>query len=333
MLKYSKLLPSVGAIYDFTSRISAFASYAKGLSVPSTDNLYNAYYFPEGTEQAKPTPETTDTFDAGLRYRSSKLQAQVASWYTRFNDRSASAFDPELNQTVFRNLGQVTKWGIDGSIAYSPFKQLTASAFGSWNQSKIKDNIQTGVLPVGSTCDDIDQTSVNGLRNCSFTAGNREAGQAKYLYGASVVGTLGPVNLGFTAKRTGPRFIFDNNQAVFTGDIGVTTPTAGRVVQTQVFGATAPAYWLVNADARFNMGYIDPQLSKTYLQFNVYNLFNTLYAGGFSGGLAQATSTRTCNATSTPSCAATVTVPTYGNVPFVQIGAPRTFSMTLNVGF
>ncbi len=66
--------------------------------MPSTDNLYNAFFFPAGTEQAKPRPETTDSFDVGIRYRSSKIQAQLGGWFTRFNDRLASAFDPELNQ-------------------------------------------------------------------------------------------------------------------------------------------------------------------------------------------------------------------------------------------
>ena len=315
VLKYSKLLPSIGAIYDFNPRLSAFASYSKGISVPSTDNLYNAFFFPAGTELAKPKPEITDSFDAGLRYRSSKVQAQIAGWYTLFDNRLASAFDPELNQTVFRNLGRVKKYGVDGSIAYSPNKYLTAYAFASWNQSKIEDNIQTGILTGGLTCDTVDPTSVTGLRNCAFTAGNREAGSPKYSYGTSLVGTVGPLDLGVTAKRTGPRFIFDNNQPVFTGDIAA---------PTQVFSSKADAYWLVNLDARFNLGYLDQKLSKTFVQLNVYNLFDTLYAGGFSGGLSQSTSSRT---------AAGVTIPTYGSPPFVQIGAPRTVSMTVNVGF
>ena len=75
--KYDKLLPNLGFIYDFTPQISAFASYSKGLSVPSTDNLYNAFFFPEDTDEAKPKPETTDSFDGGLRYRSTKIQAQA----------------------------------------------------------------------------------------------------------------------------------------------------------------------------------------------------------------------------------------------------------------
>ena len=330
---YKKLLPNIGLIYDLTPQISAFGSYSKGLSVPSTDNLYNSFFFPIFAEQAQPKPELTNSFDAGLRYRTAKIQAQLSAWYTHFANRQASAFDPELNVSVFRNLGTVTKWGLDGSVAYEPIKQLTLYAFGSWNKSKIKNNIQTGPLATGVTCDTVDPLSVVGLQNCAFTAGNRESGSPKYTYGVSAVGDIGPVMVGIQAKRTGPRFVFDNNLPMFRGDIGVTTPTTGRVVQEQIFSATAPAYWLVNLDARVKLAGVAPGLSKTYLQFNLYNAFDKFYVGGFGGGLSQTTSTRTCNTTSTPACATTTTVPTYGAPPFVQMGAPRTFSATLNFEF
>jgi iron complex outermembrane recepter protein len=332
---YKKLLPNLGLIYDITPQLSAFGNYSKGLSVPSTDNLYNSFFFPITTDAAKPKPEMTDNFDGGVRYRTGKIQAQFSGWYTHFTNRQASAFDPELNVSVFRNLGTVNKWGIDGSIAYEPLRHLTLYMFGSWNKSKIQDNIQIGSLPAGVTCDTVSPTSTQGLQNCAFTKGNRESGSSKYSFGASAKGDIGPVSLGINAKRTGPRFVFDNNAPVFRGDIGVTAPTTGRVVQEQIFSAKAPAYWLVNLDARVKLDWISPAAAwkKTYLQFNLYNAFDKFFVGGFGGGLAQSTSTRTCNATSTPSCTVSTSVPTYGSPPFVQIGAPRTFMASLNIEF
>ncbi|HVF37346.1 MAG TPA: TonB-dependent receptor [Sphingomicrobium sp.] len=316
--KYNKLLPNIGFVYDFTNRWSAFGNYSKGLSVPSTDNLYNSFFFAPDTEQAQPDPETTDSFDLGGRYRSSKLQGQLSLWYTRFNNRTASAFDPELNVSVFRNLGQVNKWGIDGSVAYEPMEALTVYAFGSWNQSKIKENIQVGALPVGVTCDSIDPTTPQAFRSCAFTAGNRESGAPKYTYGASVLGNLGPVELGVTAKRTGPRYIYDNSAAVFRGDVDLTSPLPGGAGgPEQVFDSTVPAYWLVNLDARVKLDVLSPRLDRTYFQLNVYNLFDKFYVGGFGGGLSQSVST----------------AGVYGAPLFVQIGAPRTISGTLNFQF
>ena len=323
-LKYNEILPNLGAVFDITRQISAFASYAKGISVPSTDNLYNAFFFPVGTDAAKPNPEITDSFDGGLRYRSSKIQAQFSGWLTKFKDRTASAFDPELNQNVFRNLGDVDKWGVDGSVAYAPLKQLTLYAFGSWNKSKIKDNVQIGAFGSGANqvtdCDDIPSGALQSdiVRSCAFTAGKREAGSPKYTYGLSALSSLGPVDLGITAKRTGPRFVFDNNRPVFAPGVNLTNlnDTNAANDPAVIYPSKTPAYWLVNLDARLNMAFTG--LKETYFQVNVYNLFDETYVGGFGGGLAQAFNT-----------AATQ----FGNPPFVQIGAPRTVSGSLSISF
>ena len=316
-LEYNKALPNVGAVYDFSSTLSGFASYAKGLSVPSTDNLYNAFFFAPDTAQAKPKPETTDTFDLGGRFRSSKVQAQLAGWFTKFNNRLASAYDPELDRTVYRNLGRVDKWGIDASLAYQPIRDLTLYGFGSLIRSEIKDNIQIG----GGSDFDCDTAEANpvGLRNCAFTAGNSESGAPKYLYGGSAVYTIGAVDLGATAKRTGPRYVYDTNVATFSGDVDNFGTAAAPTV---IYGAKAPAYWLVNLDARLNLNKMGfggfGAFRDTYVQFNVYNLFDQVYVGGFGGSLNQGVSSSSG---------------VYSGPGFVQIGAPRTFSASLNVGF
>jgi iron complex outermembrane receptor protein len=320
--KYDKLLPNIGAVYKFNPFLSVFASYAQGLSVPGTDTLYDSFFFPADTDEAHPDPETSDTFDSGVRYRSSKIQAQAGLWLTKYTNRIASAYDPELDQFVSRNLGKVDKWGIDGSLAWAPIPELTLYTFGSWNKSEIKENLQIDDAGgAGVDCDSLGPDSVLGARNCAFTAGRREAGAPKYTFGASVLGKLGPVDLGVTAKRTGPRYIYDTNQPVFTGDVdclaGATAPgcsSSGAI--SQIFSATAPAYWLVNLDARYNLA--SAGIPGTYVQVNVYNLFDKFYVGGFGGGLNQGVSTSSGF---------------YSGPPFVQIGAPRTASVTFNVGF
>ncbi|WP_163364509.1 TonB-dependent receptor domain-containing protein, partial [Escherichia coli] len=86
---------------------------------------------------AKPKPETTDNFDLGIRYRSSKLQAQISGWYTNFHNRLAQSYDPELDRSVYRNLGTVRKYGFDGTIAYQPVREVSLYAFGSYLHSEI----------------------------------------------------------------------------------------------------------------------------------------------------------------------------------------------------
>jgi iron complex outermembrane receptor protein len=296
-------------------RMSIFANYAKGLSVPSTDNLYNAFFFAPTQEGASPNPEKTDNLDVGIRYRSTQLQAQIGGFFNRYTDRTASAFDPELNASTFRNLGKVDKYGIDGYVSYQPVKQLNVYLFGSVLKSEIKDDLLL------FNCNAVQANPNTGYPGCTAvgtpifapTAGKRESGAPKYTFGGTVRGNAGPFELGVTAKRTGPRFVYDTNEPVFAGNIR--TP-AGI---TQIFPAAAPAYWLVNLDARVSLA--DMGLERSHLQFNVYNLFNQFYVGGFGGGLNQSIA----NTGST--------LGTFGNPNFVQIGAPRTVSATLTVGF
>lgn len=311
VLKYDDVLPNVGLLFKPNNQFSIFANYSKGLQVPGTDALYNAFFFAPDTESARPNPETTDNFDLGVRYRTSTIQAQISGWFTRYNDRLASAYDPVTERNVYRNLGRVDKYGIDGSITWQPVDYLTLNAFGSWMKSKIKDDVQSG------TCDADDVGVVAG---CAAegdpifvaTAGNRESGAPEYTFGGTARGRFGPVELGITAKRTGGRFIYDTNLPLYAG-----TPDD----LTIVYPAKTNAYWLVNLDARLSLEWAGLN-DQTFLQLNVYNLFDELYVGSYTSGLNQGNVLGNGVVLGNP-----------GSVPFAQIGAPRTVSATLTVGF
>jgi iron complex outermembrane receptor protein len=181
-------------------------------------------------------------------------------------------------------------------------------------KSKIKENIQIGKFGTGANqvtdCDNIPAGAAPAdiFRSCALTAGNYESGIPKYTYGGSAVGRFANVELGITAKRTGPRYIFDTNVPLFTGALG--SPTA-----VEIFPSKAPAYWLVNLDARLKLTMLKG-LEQSYFQLNVYNLFDQFYVGGFNGGLNQSFSGTN-----------------YGSPPFVSVGAPRTVSGTLSLRF
>ena len=311
VFKYDKILPSVGFIFDLAPRISTFGNYSKGLSVPGTDNLYNAFFFAPNNEAASPSPETTDNFDLGLRYRGSQLQAQVGAFFNKYKNRQASAFDPELNATTFRNLGEVEKYGVDGYVSYTPIPEIELYAFGSYLKSEIKDDLAIGVCTAAQVAGGFPGCASAGAPIFAPTAGKREAGSPKYTYGGTIRGILGDFTVGLTGKRTGNRFIYDTNEPIRA--ISGTT-------QSIIFPASTPAYWLVNLDARYSLKGMG--LDRTYVQLNVYNLFDQFYVGGFGGGLNQ-TITRNASGVATA----------FGGPPFVQIGAPRTISGTLVIGF
>lgn len=297
VLKYDDILPNVGLLFKPNNQMSVFANYSKGLQVPGTDALYNAFFFAPDTESARPAPETSDNFDLGFRYRTSKVQAQLSGWFTKYNDRLASAYDPVTDRNVYRNLGRVDKYGIDGSVAFQPIPQLALYAFGSWMKSEIKDNVQAGTCDADDVTDGVPGCAAVGDPIFTLTKGKRESGAPEYTFGGSARGTLGPVELGITAKRTGGRFIYDTNVPVVASG-------------GEVYPAKTNAYWLVNLDARLSLEFLGLN-DKTFFQLNVYNLFDTLYVGSYTTSLEQGTS----------------------SPPFAQIGAPRTISGTLTVAF
>ncbi|APG63717.1 TonB-dependent receptor [Sphingorhabdus lutea] len=266
--KYDKILPNLGFRFRLTDDLSTYGSYAKGLSVPGTDPLYDSLFFAD-SPSVRPVPETTDSFDLGLRYTSGRVQAQVAAWFSKFENRLARSYDPVLDQTIYRNLGTVDKYGLDGSIAFAVNDNLRLYVFGSLSESEIKENVQTGV--------------VAGSPVFAATAGKQESGSPTNSYGGAFDINAGPVSFGALAKYTGKRFVNDINTREVDG------------------------YWLVNLNARVGLEWVGLN-DKTYLQFNMYNAFDELFVGGFGGDL-----------TSTS--------------PFVQVGAPRTFTASVNFQF
>ena len=303
-IHYDKLLPSAGASFDFTPKVSAYASYSKGLQVPGTDNLYNAFSFPASDPLSKPRPETTDNFNLGVRYKSRKVQAELSGWYTVFNNRLASSYDPINNVTTYRNLGTVHKYGIDGSVAYRPIPELTLYAFGSYLKSKILDNVQTGL------CTPTTAPSPPPLGACTIgqpifalTEGKRESGAPVYTLGGRAQGNLGPVELGVQVKRTGSRYVNDQNLPIYQS-----FGSGAGTTFYQVYGAKTPAYTLVDLDARVSLGFLGMN-DQTYFQLNVTNLFDKFYVGGFTG-----------NTDAT-------------KIPNTYIGTPRTVSGTINFAF
>jgi iron complex outermembrane receptor protein len=316
--KYNRVLPNVGFVYNTQGHFSIFGNYSKGVQVPGTDNLYQTFFYATGTAAANPTPETTDNFDGGIRYTSSRIQASVGPWYTRFTNRLAASYDPDTQQTLYRNLGRVDKYGVDGSVSYRPINELLFYAYASYLKSEIKNDVQIGTCTTNTTVN----CSAVGAPIFALTDGKRESGAPVYTYGGRIQATLGPLDLGVQAKRTGRRYLNDQNLGQIACTVALVNticptvanttavfPTASRGIQYSTYGAVAPGYTTVDFDVRLSLDWAGIENKKTYLQFNLQNAFNKYYIGGFTGGSTLVTA-----------------------VPFVQIGSPRAFIASLNVG-
>jgi iron complex outermembrane receptor protein len=139
-VKYDKLLPNVGATYRFSDQHSVYASYAKGFSVPRTDNLYTVTNIGGVITNPGVQPEETDTVDIGYRYNSANLQFTAAVYKTKFKNRIASSFDQTLNTFVDRNIGDADIQGVDVGVVWQATEVVNYIGNISYNDSEAKDN-------------------------------------------------------------------------------------------------------------------------------------------------------------------------------------------------
>ena len=251
--KFGKLLPSLGFTYLVGGPISIFGSYAKGFSAPRTDNLYRR-------PVVVITPEETNAFDLGARYTNRLVQAQATVWKIDYKNRIVSSFDPDLGISLDRNVGKVNSWGVDGSVAFRPIKQLSLLALASYIKTELQNNVQLGsiafggVLPSGTIYCGAAPTSTSGpVTTCAPTAGKRVTETPKWQFGGRANLELGPVEFGIQAKRVGARFATDTNDVKVKG------------------------YTLVDVDARLTLEPLG--FSKTYFQVNLTNALNEHYFG------------------------------------------------------
>lgn len=277
--KYHKVLPNLGATFSVTNSLSIFGSYAKGLSAPRTDNLYR-----QPIIDVK--PETTDSFDLGVRYINRQLQAQATAWKINYQNRIVTSFDPDTNTSIDRNVGKVNSWGVDASVGFKPIPQLNLLGLASYTHAKLRQDVlvssyvyvptaiaatattakinATGAPPAATGftyyCPGIPATlptsGVNVYNICAMTAGKFVVETPKWTYGGRAELKLAPLTIGVQAKHVGSRYATDVNDVKVKG------------------------YTTVDLDARLDIPWIPN--NKSYFQLNVINLFNAHYFGNLS---------------------------------------------------
>jgi iron complex outermembrane receptor protein len=311
-LNYSDVLPNVGAVYRFGAGHSVYASYAEGLSVPRTDNLYQPVrnVTDNSIDFSAVEPETTQSYDLGYRFRSSKLLIQAALWYIDFQNRIVTSLDndpasPTFGLNLDRNVGAVKQQGFDGQLGYIFSDRFALNLSASYNESELQDDLALSTFnctPATQVAGSTPACPAGGLAipTFVFTKGKTLVETPDWTFSArgdwDVTQNL---SVGLQAKYVGERFATDNNDEV------------------------SPAYTVADLDVRYDL--TDSMgIRGAYVQLNVNNLFDEEYLGNIStgnSGLAapQSTDPR---------------VPLRGGSPRTySIGSPRTAQITLGMKF
>jgi len=317
-VKYSPILPSAGVSYEFGGIHSAYASYGKNFSAPSTDSLYRSPVI-------SPSGEFTNSFEGGYRYRSGRLQAALSGFLTKYQDRIVSAQDldpgsPTFGSTIDRNAGDGRAYGFEGQVSFKPDSKTSLYAYGSYTHTEILDDILRKAtatatnspcpssVPVGSTCDVVDV----------LTGGNEFVETPKWQFGGRVQRQFGFASVGLQGKYVGKRWSTDDN-----GRTLATTTGSGQVAGTPFILVDANnkpisgiplspngrthAYTLFDADVLFDLDKVG--LKGASLRMAVQNVLNKYYFGNISSQ------------------------DKLSGTPRYSVGSPRTFQTTLSFDF
>ncbi|MGZ9098559.1 MAG: TonB-dependent receptor [Brevundimonas sp.] len=245
-IEYDAVLPNAGVVWRFAEGHSLYTSYAEGISVPRTDNLYQPARAADGSLNFSTVqPESTQSYDFGYRFRNDRMIASAALWYTDYQNRIVSSRDNDPASAFFgefidRNLGAVEQMGVDAQMGWEVTDRLTIYGSVSWNDSEVQDDLETspGVfLPTG---------------------GKKLVETPEWTYSARIDWQpTDNLSLGLQGKFVDDRFSNDVNSETFDG------------------------YTVVDFDARYDL--TDTfGIRDAFVQVNVTNLFDEEYLGNIS---------------------------------------------------
>ncbi|MES2034000.1 MAG: TonB-dependent receptor [Pseudomonadota bacterium] len=255
-------LPQIGAVYRFGEGFEAFAGYTENMAAfvsAATSGPFSSLsqtsvdFIKDNLE-----PETSKTFEGGIRYRNSRFQGVAALYHVTFDNRlgSASTAPPILGlPAVLSNVGSVETRGIElaGDFRISDSWSLYGSY--TYNDSQYEDDVVSaaGVVEMQTAGKDV-----------IFTPKNLFKAQIRYENG----GFYGKLGFGFTDERW---YTYEND---------------GGLVDSYILSDLTVGYRFEDAAS--------PWLRGLEIQANVTNLTDEDYISTVgSGGAAKADPTGT----------------------------------------
>lgn len=112
------LAPGVAMDLGFNDHFGIFGSYYRGISNPA----------PRERLRGKADMETTDGFEFGVRHQDGQFKAQVAGFYTEFNNMIANDGLGGLGTIDDSNAGDARLYGVEGSVRWDALKAKDANS-------------------------------------------------------------------------------------------------------------------------------------------------------------------------------------------------------------
>ena len=247
--------PHVGLNYKFGNGLEAFAGFTqvtRAYQASATSGPFSTSQAGFNAIKDKLKPESSDTYEAGLRYNTGVINASLAGYYVNFRDRLLvipTSVGIVGSANVLQNVGNVRALGIEAALDVKLPGGFGAFASYSYNDTTYRDDV---VITAGGG------TTIRATKGKSVVDTPKHLLRGELSYdGDSVFGRVG---VNYMSKRY---FTYLNDQSV-----------PGRALVDATIGY------------RLNIG----QRQPVELQLNAVNLFDKRYVAtigsngfGFSG--------------------------------------------------
>ncbi|ALS59348.1 TonB-dependent receptor [Pandoraea norimbergensis] len=153
---YNAFLPQAGVRYSIDDANQVYASYAMNFRAPpnfafSPTNGNVTFVNGQATVTGNVKAETSNVYDIGYRNESGLGVFSGSLFYVDYKNRQATAYDPNLNNSVYTNAGRVRNYGFQLEFGTVPFHGWSAYASITNNHSRQLDNLQTSATTTMQT--------------------------------------------------------------------------------------------------------------------------------------------------------------------------------------
>jgi len=242
--------PKLGAQYEISATQYAYASFSVGNREPTRQNFKDATGDPESTPRA----ERLGDLELGYSFSSKSLAAAVNLYYMDYNNQLVPT--GELSQDGYPIMTSVQKSyraGVELSFGVQAFSFLEWNVNLTLSRNKIRDFVESYV--------DYNSTTWEG------TASSRDLGDVDIAYSPSVISSS---DLAFHLAKSMELHLISQ---YVSEQYFVNTENENMKLDS----------WFVN-NLRFDYSFPVKKLGVIGLQFQVNNLFSTLYENNAYGG-------------------------------------------------
>lgn len=148
--KDSELLASLGAQFHIDDRYSVWAKYGEGFKMPTAQQLFQSLdsTFFDLVPAPGLRPESVKSYEIGLRYEGARGYTAVNLFQSDYDDFIQSFYNiPGTSQYTYRNLSEVSIWGIEMSGAWDLNDRSWLTYAAAWQKGTQRTSASAAETP------------------------------------------------------------------------------------------------------------------------------------------------------------------------------------------